>query len=308
MTAESSPEPASAAAANPAPASVAVVTDQGPSEAGGRATTANTHPGASSSQRPPISEAPVSVILVASASAADLWPTVQLWREFLSGRQGPCELIVVGDGVPGEFGEQLAALAAADTWIRCLAQPPGLGSALRAGLALAGNSLLLYAPCDRAYPPAGFARLWEQIDHVDLVAGYRAVGGRRLRQAARDRAARWIARALFAIRLSDVACPVALARREVFRRIPIQSESWAAHTEVTAKANFLGFLMTETAVAYEPDPGALKRGAGESLGDYVRDVWRLFKRPDFGPPFLPPAPPAWRAVTGPLGGSSGPAT
>lgn len=242
------------------------------------------------SGRLPIADAPVSAILIVSGTAADPWPVFEAWREILGTRPNGYELIIVGDGVRGEFGERLQAFAVAGAPLRFQATAGGLGAALRAGLSMAGQPLWLYAPCDRSYPPAGISRLWENIDHVDLVAGYRTVGGRRLRQRGRARAAWWLARALFAVRLSDMGCPVALARREVFRRIPIQSESWAAHTEVIAKANFLGFLMTEAAVPYEPAEAA------ESFGGYWRDVKRLFKHPDFGPPFLPPAAEAWRGT------------
>ena len=58
-------------------------------------------------------------------------------------------------------------------------------------------------------------------------------------------AARLLARVLFGVRNRDVLCPYRLMRREIFARIPLQSDGPFVHVEVLAKANFLGCILAE---------------------------------------------------------------
>src|SRR5262249_56088364 len=60
----------------------------------------------------------------------------------------------------------------------------------------------------------------------------------------REHRYRLLARVLFGLRSQDVNCPFRLYRREVFDRIPVQSDGDFANVEVLAKANFLGSLLT----------------------------------------------------------------
>ena len=129
-----------------------------------------------------------------------------------------------------------------------------------------------------------------QIDKVDVVSGYRVWQSSRPRRPLRRFAYRTLLRLLFGLRLIDVDCPFKLFRRSVFARIPIQSNGPFAHAEILAKANFLGCIMTEVPVRYEPG----NRGAGTHPfpATWRREAFRVFFHPDFGPPFLPEeAPP-----------------
>jgi hypothetical protein len=105
----------------------------------------------------------------------------------------------------------------------------------------------------------------------------------------RGHAGRLAARILFGLRYHDVACPVRLIRREIFARIPIQSEGSFVHVEILAKANFLGHLMAEE-VPLPLGP----RADGDGFALVWRDAKRLMQNPDFGPAVLPA--PATEAV------------
>ncbi len=152
-----------------------------------------------------------------------------------------------------------------------------------------------------------------EIDHVHLMSGYRAgapvPGGLRVLGGLwrvfcrvvfsypppplpgwlgwRGHAGRLLARALFGLRSQDVLCPCRLMRRDVFARIPIQSEGRFAHVEVLAKANFLGHVMGGEEVPLNVEPQ-------QDRGD-VREMWRdmreVLRHPDFGPAVLPERPP-----------------
>src|SRR5207244_2717835 len=133
-----------------------------------------------------------------------------------------------------ELTSQYARLQALSPYGRA-----GFGAALRLGLENARHPLLFYARCDRRYKPADLKQLLKWIDRVDLVAGQRvfpAGSRRRLKEITYRLGYRLIS----GVRLRDVECLYVLARRSIFSRLVIQSDSVFAHGEVLAKANFLG--------------------------------------------------------------------
>jgi hypothetical protein len=157
---------------------------------------------------------------------------------------------------------------------------------------------------------ADFSKLLPEIDKVHIVSGFRQwqpfprpllwlgfvyrVFLRVLFSLSVDRKSGWLgwnewgyrllARVVFALRLQDVNCLFRLFRREIFARIPIQSDGEFVHVEVLAKANFLGTYMNdEIAVTHRPRQ---QKPAGPPWG---RNFRRVFSHPDFGPAVLPMA-------------------
>jgi hypothetical protein len=240
---------------------------------------------------------PISVVLL--CPDADRETIVAAWHSFLQQRGLDHEILVCDN-------------------------PAGEGAALRDGLAQARHPLICTALCRADYrpeylgqlldrdftpeePPADGTAPGKEIDHVHLMAGFRAgvkvpwpwrLPGALWRTFTwiilsyaatplpgwlgwRRHAAGLLARIFLGVRYRDVTCPFRLFRREILARIPIQSDSAFAHVELIAKANFLSCLMSEE-TPYDIVPGL--------EGDYRR-MWkearRLFNRPDFGPPVLP---------------------
>jgi glycosyltransferase involved in cell wall biosynthesis len=270
---------------------------------------------------PPVATQPLSVVLLAHDAAAHLEPLVSAWLAFLEGLCRPYEVLLVDDGSRDGTGERAELLARRHPRLRALRHPAprGEGAALRTALAEARHPLLFYTLCEPEYRPADLGRLLEkrlgpaaperEIDHVHLISGYRAAqpvpAGWRAAGLLwrlfcrvvfsypgaplpgwlgwRGHAGRLLVRALFAVRYRDVACPFRLVRREIFARIPIQSDGPFAHVEVLAKANFLGHVLGEE-LTLEVRPRPYR-------GDW-RAIWgegkRVFVRPDFGPAVLPP--------------------
>jgi glycosyltransferase involved in cell wall biosynthesis len=200
------------------------------------------------------------------------------------------EIILVDDGSTDGSAATAQVLCKQDERRRLIinTKRQGMGAGLRAGLRIAQFPLLAYAsyfPQSGRYEPAQLGRLLSQIDHVDLITGYRVAGGKSWRQSWDERLYRWLVRAVFAVRLRDLGCHLVLARRAMFARIPIQSNGRFAHVEIIAKANFLGFLMTETGVEHQPataDPDRWRQT--------MRELLTVFRYPDFGPPVLPVLP------------------
>jgi hypothetical protein len=98
-----------------------------------------------------------------------------------------------------------------------------------------------------------------------------------------------IGRILFGLRLHDAECAFRLFRRELFQRIPIQSDGSFVHIEILAKANFLGAVMSEVPVAYRFDVGGCDTETAQERRPRRQEAWRVFAHPDFGPTLLPEA-------------------
>jgi hypothetical protein len=251
-------------------------------------------------QRPPIAQAPLSVVLMASGATSDAVEGVNAWKVYLTTLNRPAEILLL-PLAKLEGNEALAHIRRID------ADPArGHGPALQAAIHAAQYPLIALATADRQFEPADLQRLFGVIDHVDLVVGCRRVArspfwlralgwigawiGRiviGLYPHASDCTVgatpwrrRWVARWAFGVRLHDPESPYRLARREALVRIVLQSRGPFALVEQLAKANHLEMILGEEAVAWSPPES---RAAPKAFAEDARD---LFRRPDFGEPAL----------------------
>ena len=255
--------------------------------------------------RPPIAQAPLSLVLV-EAEPGETGAVVSRWQAFLATRPVPSEILYVRPRAadakpaqPGQFG-----------------YVPGesFGVALSAALRAAQYPLVALAPADDSVRPAAMQHLLGVIDHADLVVGCRMGRPIPLWRRALDRAVsitctvlmglplpprlnwppapvrrrRRLVRWLFGVRMQDPESPLRLARRDALVRFPLASGGPFALVEMLAKANHLTLLLAEepvpATIAEEPEPAGFRQ-----------DLWRLFHAPDFGPAVAkeaepPPAP------------------
>jgi glycosyltransferase involved in cell wall biosynthesis len=261
---------------------------------------------------PPMADQPISVVLLVRNDELHLESVVSDWTTLLDGLKREYELILVDDGSADRTAELTAALTAQLPRLRALRheQTRGDGAALRTGLEAATKPLLFYTTADRQYDVVDFTKLLPEIDKVHIVSGFRQwqpvpralrwlgfayrVFLRVFFSLTLERRTGWLgwnewgyrllARVVFALRLQDVNCLFRLFRREIFARIPIQSDGEFVHVEVLAKANFLGTYMNdEIPVTHRPRQ---QMPAGPSWG---KDFRRVFSHPDFGPAVLPTA-------------------
>jgi glycosyltransferase involved in cell wall biosynthesis len=257
-------------------------------------------------ERPPISQSPLSVVLLAFNAAPDLEEVVTAWDTYLADMSRRYEILLVNDGSTDDTGPRADQLAAQKPHLRVLhdERHSGVGAALRTGIREASHPLVLTVPCDKQFQPPDLYRIFEAIDQVDLVVGYRVglpvplvpriwdfmrlllarvflgapleprsswpgwAGWRR----------RWLARWLFGVRVQDPECLLRLYRRTIFERLPLQSDSSVAQLEILAKANHLECIMAEVPVSWLPPrnlpPDPIEKQAG-------RELRRLFFEPTF---------------------------
>jgi glycosyltransferase involved in cell wall biosynthesis len=261
-------------------------------------------------ERPPIANAPLSLVLVSSNAAADLEAVALAWITELETLHRSWEIILVDDGSTDDTPMRADILAARNDRLRVVhhAMRQGFGAALRSGIDEAKYPLLAYTTCDRQYEPAELKRLLEQIDKVDLVTGCRLWMpvprlarwlGKILRIVVRilfgialeplpswlgdyGQRKRWLARWVFGVRIHDVECAFRLLRRSVLARLPLQSNGPFAQVEMLAKANFLGCWMAEVPVTYRPPLDNVLSQPLSSKHSYLAEARRLFHEPAFG--------------------------
>lgn len=265
---------------------------------------------------------PVTVVLPAHNAADRLEKAVPGWAEALVRLGREYEIIAVDDGSTDGTAKVLDGLAGGRVrHLRVLKHEThrGYGACLRTALASASHPLFFYTAVDYPYAPADLKKLLDRIEvrdellgkQPDLISGcrtgrpvpdvvlwggrvwrafWRVAAGMTLTPApawpgAREYLYNAFAGWVFGSPLADVNSAFKLYRTEFLRRFPIQSDSDFIHTELAAKATFLTSLVDElplTPAAAEP--------ARPSFG---RDLWRVFKNPDFGTPATPaPTEPA----------------
>jgi hypothetical protein len=92
-----------------------------------------------------------------------------------------------------------------------------------------------------------------------------------------------LARVLFGVRQHDITCPFRLHRRDIFARIPLQSDGPFVHVEILAKANFLGLVMGEEVPLLPGHYPPLKDRLGhEERRQLLADARRVIRRPNVG--------------------------
>jgi glycosyltransferase involved in cell wall biosynthesis len=271
---------------------------------------------------PPVASQPLTVALLAHNAAAHVEDLISAWAQYLDGLERDYQILFVDDGSVDDTTQRADGLRDKVPRLEVLRheKPAGVGAALRTALAAAKHPLFFYTLCDPRYRPDDLPRLLKVIDPVHCVIGYRAgrpvpvlwrAAGllsrllcRVILSAAppplpgwlgwRGQAAALLARVGFGVRNRDVLCPYRLIRREIFARIPLQSNGPFVHVEILAKANFLGCIMAEDVSlgeANRPVKAEPRDGPGEN---FFKDCRRVFDRPDFGPIVPKPLSPVLR--------------
>lgn len=258
-------------------------------------------------ERPPVSDAPVSVILLGDGDLADRDEVVAAWSRFLDSLKREHEILLVSPIADSQLA-RVGPDSRSALRVVALDRDAGPGAALRAGLAVAQYPLLFYTIANKDFQPNDLQLLLDRIDKVELVTGYRVWRTRPwwliwldrvhcllmrvfLGMAREPRTAwigwqglgrRLLARWVFGVHVQDPECPFRLFRRAIFERMPLQCDGTFVHVEVLAKANFLGCWMSEVPVTWLPtvqalaDPAEARRTRTEMV--------RLFRHPEFRAP------------------------
>jgi hypothetical protein len=251
--------------------------------------------------RAPIATSPLSVILTAQALSTQTAEALDVWRRYLDAKGRPYEILLIQETrpeVPPTPEEPPPAIR-----VFPYDRFAGFRDAMNAAIAAAQHPLLVFCPCDKQYQPADLDGLMRVIDEVDLVVGYRT--GQKAPEwrllldtismvfcrvvlgvpteprvcwlGSRGWGRRWVARWIFGLRVHDPECAFRVARREIFKHLPIQSRGPFVQVEMLAKANHLSCVLAQEPVTWTPP----RECEGDAI-TFGEDAWGIFRNPDFG--------------------------
>jgi glycosyltransferase involved in cell wall biosynthesis len=263
--------------------------------------------------KPDLALAPISMILPVRNQSARIERAVAAWHKTFGALNRPFQILIVDDGSTDDTPARADPIKAQHPevlWLRH-EQPQGFGAALRTALPHVQHPLVFLTALDYPYTTSDLRHLLDRIDSCDLVSGFRAavqppgwyrfyrrvVDGllRILIGLSREPLPGWLGwkvhlynrlmRTILGVQLDDAESAYKLIRREVFDRFPIQSDGIFALTEIAAKANFTNHWLDEVPIRAQSGvpPEALR--IAWSWRERRRDFGRVFRRPEFDPPF-----------------------
>jgi dolichol-phosphate mannosyltransferase len=218
---------------------------------------------------------------------------------------GDVEIIVVDDDSPDGTWQTVQDYAASHPNLRLLRRVGrrGLTSAFNEGIGLSTGQVVCWMDCDFSMPPEKLPELVAATQFTDLAVGSRYIRGgadvgHSVMALTFSRAINLFAGALLGFYVHDFTSGFIAARRRVLDAIPLRGDYGEYFIDLMARANRLGFTVTEVPYTCMPRRsgesktgtnviGYLSRGA-----KYVTTILGLRFRPNPAPgaPPVPGAP------------------
>ncbi|MBN1941543.1 MAG: glycosyltransferase family 2 protein [Candidatus Diapherotrites archaeon] len=193
-----------------------------------------------------------------------------------TGRQ--FEIIIVDDGSPDNTGKVADRLAKQFSNVRVIHHPKnrGYGGALISGFTKAKTDLVGFTDGDAQYNVEEFPQFLEAIKEADLVIGFRKKRAEGFSRRFTQKIYKLLLFLLFGITVKDPDCSYKLARRKIFEKIKLTSNSGFISAELIYKAKKNGFRIKQVPVTH------LKRPFGNStffglkrIADLRKDIVRV---------------------------------
>lgn len=163
----------------------------------------------------------LSVVLPAYNEAAVVAETVGEAVQWLTGRVGDFEVIVVDDGSTDGTAAVVRDAMRLQPAVRlvCHERNRGYGEALRSGFEAARCEWIFLTDADGQFDVGELADFFPLTAQCDFVTGYRANRADPRRRAALTWGYNFLVRALFGLRVRDVGCAFKLFRRDSWQRV-----------------------------------------------------------------------------------------
>jgi dolichyl-phosphate beta-glucosyltransferase len=213
-----------------------------------------------------------SIIIPAYNEAARILPYLRRIVEYMRGRGGPFEVLVVDDGSIDATSSIVSDLATSVPEIRLLRIPDrrGKGAAVRRGMQAAAGQLQLFADADGATPIEELPRLEQAIEQgADLAIGSRALASRLPEFSVHARLYRTVLGSLFnmAVRqggiqnIADTQCGFKLFRRSVAQDLfsVATIDGYGLDLELLYVAQGRRYRVAEVPINWTDQPGSKVR-------------------------------------------------
>ncbi len=228
----------------------------------------------------------LSIVMPAHNEAGLAGTTIETLHQALAKAGVPHELVVVDDASTDGTGELLDHLAARLPAVRVVhrAPPPGVGRAVRAGIAAARGDAVVIAMADGSDEPRDICAYYHRLQEgYDVVFGSRFVRGGSVEgypplKLAINRVGNHLMRLLFGRGENDLSNALKAYRREVLRAIePLESDHFEIFVELPLKALAAGARAATVPVAWHGRrAGASKLKLARQVPRYARVILRLW--------------------------------
>lgn len=194
------------------------------------------------------------------------------------------EVLVINDGSKDKTEEMVQAFAKRNPKVKVITHKinGGYGEALKTGYYNSKFEFIAFADSDGQFEYSEIEKLFNKIDGVDIVVGYRVNRQDTVIRIINGWGWTQISNILFGLGISDVDCGFKLFRRKVIDTIPKLESTRGAmiNPEVLAKAKKAHFKIAQIGLTHRPRRGGKSTGANlmvilVSFLDLIKLWWKI---------------------------------
>jgi 4-amino-4-deoxy-L-arabinose transferase-like glycosyltransferase/putative flippase GtrA len=218
----------------------------------------------------------LSVVLPVYNEEQIIATTVEQVLDYLAGRVGDFEVIVVNDGSSDRTAALLSDLARRDSRLRVLTHErnQGYGAALADGFAVATKELTFFMDSDGQFDINELQHFLPLIDTYDAIIGYRLKRQDTLMRRLNAWGWKLVVGLALHVHARDIDCAFKLLRTDFLHRYPLETRGAMINAELLYRLKRSGCRVREIGVRHLPRQGG--RATGAKLRVIGRAFWELF--------------------------------
>lgn len=191
------------------------------------------------------------------------------------------EIVVVDDGSRDKTLEIAKAIAKNNSRVRVLKNEKnlGYGATVWKGLRSANKELVFFSDSDQQFDIGELKCFLKQIDNCDVVIGYRKKRQDSMMRKMNMWGWKLVIRSMLGLKTKDVDCAFKLFKRDVLKKINIDSHGATFSAELIFKITKLGFKIVELPVNHFPRKAGSPTGAKLSvIKRAFVEMWRVYRK------------------------------